>query len=469
MNLIPMASMLPKSSFVGIDLSATQVGQAQSLIQRLGLENIRVSQQDIIDFRADGTFDYVIAHGIYSWVPRNVREKLMDIFRRCLSPNGLGYISFNTWPGSYLRQMTRDMMLYHSRGSASINEKTAKAKEVVSLASSPIQTMQTAYREAIRAMAPEILQKPNSFLAHDELEAVWEPVYLQQFLMHAQQHGLSYIGAAEPAMNLSNVLPRELRQRLQSYSKTTFEVEQYCDFIYGTQYRAAVLSLQNALPSPDGGGANAVKHMFCAARLVEQPEGQLASTNREIRFLNESTNAYLITSEIVLIAVLRQLSANWPKAIEFRELYAIASVNGGGFAVSEDLLAQNLFSAYCISLIELWSRPTTFIAKSPQRPLLTKLARVQAATGGFISTLRHEEFNPAGAHLQNPQLVQKMLPLMDGSRDRQALLDELSGSVFRNEFSTDAVPGITPAPAELSQLIGRLLGALEAESMLSVG
>ena len=77
-NLIPMALALPGSEFVGIDLAGQPIARGQALAGELGLRNIRLLQMDLRDFAADpGIFDYVIAYGLYSWVPEDARRMLV--------------------------------------------------------------------------------------------------------------------------------------------------------------------------------------------------------------------------------------------------------------------------------------------------------------------------------------------------------------------------------------------------------
>src|SRR4051812_32362535 len=115
-NLIPMAQTLPNSTFLGIDLSPRQIEIGQGTVRKLGLTNIELRTQDLLDFAEAGPFDYIIAHGIYSWVPQSVRTKLLEVCGRLLAPRGLAYISYLTLPGAHLRQIVRDLSTFHCHG-----------------------------------------------------------------------------------------------------------------------------------------------------------------------------------------------------------------------------------------------------------------------------------------------------------------------------------------------------------------
>ena len=96
---------------------ARQIEQGQRQVSALGLANIELRHYNIADVDASwGKFDYIISHGIYSWVPAPVRERLLAICRENLAPNGIAYVSYNTLPGWHMRGMIRDMMIYHAAG-----------------------------------------------------------------------------------------------------------------------------------------------------------------------------------------------------------------------------------------------------------------------------------------------------------------------------------------------------------------
>jgi cyclopropane fatty-acyl-phospholipid synthase-like methyltransferase len=99
-NLIPMAQDLPDSEFVGIDLSARQVEEGQGTISELGLENIELRQLSIMDVDESlGKFDYILCHGVYSWVPHEVQQRILEIGKQHLTDSGIQYVSYNTYPG----------------------------------------------------------------------------------------------------------------------------------------------------------------------------------------------------------------------------------------------------------------------------------------------------------------------------------------------------------------------------------
>ena len=135
-NLISQAVYYPDTEFVGIDLADSQITQGNEIIQSMGLTNVRLETKNILDITPEfGMFDYIIVHGIYSWVPDNVKDKILEICRENLTPNGIAYISYNTYPGWKSREVARDIMLYANKYTQNLplSEQTRRGKAVVQL------------------------------------------------------------------------------------------------------------------------------------------------------------------------------------------------------------------------------------------------------------------------------------------------------------------------------------------------
>jgi len=122
-NLIPLAYALPGSSFAGIDLAAGPIAAAREMADALALTNVKLRTGDLQDLsHVDGEFDYILAHGLYSWVPLDVRDRLLAVCRERLAPHGVAFISYNAYPGQHDRQMFREMLLYRGGGVADARE-----------------------------------------------------------------------------------------------------------------------------------------------------------------------------------------------------------------------------------------------------------------------------------------------------------------------------------------------------------
>src|SRR5262249_23470475 len=132
-NLIALAFGSPDAHFVGFDLAESAIEQGRSLVQELGLTNIELFQADLMQYEPAGEVDYVIAHGFLSWVPPPVQERLLAVCRKALAPQGVAFVSYNTYPGFHARRMLREMMLFHSASAKSPREKIDRSRGLLQL------------------------------------------------------------------------------------------------------------------------------------------------------------------------------------------------------------------------------------------------------------------------------------------------------------------------------------------------
>jgi SAM-dependent methyltransferase len=183
-NVIPMAYFLPESEFLGVDLAAGAIAQGREFVRELKLKNIELREADFREVDS-GEFDYIVAHGLYSWLPTETRDALMKLCAERLAPQGVAYVSYNTWPGRHERHMLREILLYHLRDVRAPKRRLREARSLLALIGT----------DAARAMAAE----PDDLLFHDDLAPVSDPVWFRDFAAHAAAHGLQYLGNAGPA------------------------------------------------------------------------------------------------------------------------------------------------------------------------------------------------------------------------------------------------------------------------------
>jgi SAM-dependent methyltransferase len=136
-NLIAAATWLPEARFVGFDLASRAIATGAATASTSGVSNVELFVADIRDVRRrglpgldPGSFDYVVAHGIYSWVPEDVRPDLLGILRAALAPGGVGFVSVNALPGWELRRALRELAMDATKG---LDDPTAKVAEALRL------------------------------------------------------------------------------------------------------------------------------------------------------------------------------------------------------------------------------------------------------------------------------------------------------------------------------------------------
>ena len=240
-NLIPMAAAYPESRFVGIDLSQKQIDEGGKAVDDLGLNNIELKHFSIADVdQSFGTFDYIIAHGIYSWVPEDVRDAIITVCKQNLSENGIAYVSYNTLPGWNMVKTIRDMMFYHTQNFADASSRILEARRMLNFAINNSSGGDSPYKQMLQTETTLLSKVDDNYLYHDHLEHHNEPCYFHEFMSKASAKGLEYLGdSALSTMYLGNYAQqaRELLVKVDDIVRQ----EQYLDFLTNRRFRSTLL------------------------------------------------------------------------------------------------------------------------------------------------------------------------------------------------------------------------------------
>jgi SAM-dependent methyltransferase len=241
-NLIPMAYYLPKAKFIGIDNSVKQIDLAKQDVSQLNLTNIEFQCKSILnlDSKSLGKFDYIIVHGMFSWIDEQVRQKILDITRDCLAEQGIAYISYNTLPGWNMVKSIRDMMKYHGNFFNDTREKINQGKMFLNFVKNSLDGENSPYSNFLKQEIGIISNQSDAYLRHDHLETINQPYYFCDFMAQANNSGLQYLADANlPSMFLGN-MPAKVAQQLSTV-KDIVRLEQHMDFIYNRRFRATLL------------------------------------------------------------------------------------------------------------------------------------------------------------------------------------------------------------------------------------
>lgn len=477
-NLLPFALAYPDAHVVGVDLSAVQVGQGQGVIDALGIKNLHLHAMSLTDIGPDfGQFDYIIAHGVFSWVPPEVREAMMRIARDNLAPDGVAYISYNTYPGWKAGDIVRDAMLLHSHPADGDEEKLASAKAMLSLLSDGI-AASNPLAPSLRAAVAQLRRHSDYYVAHEYLETFNNPCYLLEFVNMADQHGLTHVGDAEPHVEMSvsygqNV---QLNHSLVAMGKPREVRQQYLDFAVGRNFRKSLLVPQDraggVLPSPD---MQRLAGLRWAGQFTQvEPEANAPKGRVSYRSYR---NHPLHTTDAAVMAVVRVLSAAWPTSLDFDSLLEQVRPDFTGVdddAAARQKLLDTLQTLFRLNSLRYTLDPSPYdgpgAGDAPAAPALipgfAHLYQQQAEPGFGIGTynLWHDTVN-----LRLHEAEALVLRHIDGRRSRRQL-----ASVLRDAWSRGDVPGLDGKSlkgqrnldAQADKAVGKLLDLLKRQAVL---
>jgi 2-polyprenyl-3-methyl-5-hydroxy-6-metoxy-1,4-benzoquinol methylase len=243
-NIIPLAVQYPKATFVGIDYSQKQIEIGKQHIDNLQLNNIRLDCASIVDMGPEyGKFDYIIAHGVYSWVPDDVRDHVLRVCKQQLDQQGIALVSFNTYPGWKAVSNVRELMLLHTKDITDPIKKAAAARQIISFVKQNIPGENSPWAQELQVELDGPNFNRDYYILHDYLEENNYPVYFKDFMHHVKQHDLDYLTDLEFTTRSPYCLTGDAKKMILEKSEIT-DAEQYLDFIINRRFRRALICHQ---------------------------------------------------------------------------------------------------------------------------------------------------------------------------------------------------------------------------------
>lgn len=418
-NLIPIGFHYPTSECLGIDISDKQIDDGIQQIMDLGIKNVTLRHQSLLDFGPkDGKFDYIICHGVYSWVDNEAREKILQICNENLAKNGIAYISYNTFPGWNMVNSVRELMMWHTKNLTDPAAKATQARSVLKFIADGLQEDKSPYATFLRNEIQLLSMHADSYLLHEHLSSYNDPVYFHQFMEQANNAKLSYLADAFLATMFTENLPPQFANELKKINNIV-TTGQYMDFIRNQRFRCTLLCHQDqkinrSLKTTD------IENFYLqftgktdVPNLSEKDIGQ----GNEISFINATVTLKLrntLSQLAMLILYQEQL-----KPMHYNDLceqVMIRSATKDMAAIKHHLNEDlNLMRTVLAGLIQISSYPINYVLTVSDRPTACPYARYLATKQPFATNLRHQA-------VRLDPLTKSLLPLLDGTRGLNELI-----------------------------------------------
>jgi len=419
-NLLPMALRFSESQFLGIDLSQIQIEMGRETIQKLSLTNFELLAADIMALRPEdlGRFDYIIVHGVFSWVPAEVRDRILTICHDCLCEHGIAYISYNTYPGWRGKQALLDMLRYHTRNIVDLRKKVEAAFELLNVLPQVTDLPNDPATLLVQRLRHDLqnVEDPATYLLHEYLVDVNEPLYFTAFLERIHSVGLQYLDDAYPGSAALDRLNGAAQDWARERLTDEFELQQYVDFIGNVSFRRSLVC-RDSLALDRKVTLDRLKSLHasatCRSELSETSETSVA------KYKTDSGRKFTI-EHAGLQAVLQRLVSARPESVEVIELRELL-----GDAVSDDEAAAMFEGLLNGAALEFMADASPCTKHVEERPFASRLVRHQAERG-IVTNAAHRT-----GRIDHP-LEQELLPLLDGRHT----LPELT-IMIREQITTD--------------------------------
>ena len=427
LQLIVLAMAYPDSRFVGVDMSQAAIARGEAMRVALGLDNLQLQAADLMTWTGDARhFDYITAHGFYSWVPDVVRARLLALCNERLANTGIAYISYNALPGCHLRRMLWDMLKFHVRDIQDPREKVTKAQAFLAWLGQDMLTAKT-YAEVVRTEALDLLKRTDtSVLFHDDMAEINQPFSITEFATQASAHGLRFLAEADyHEMSDASAPPDAVARLAELAGDDVVHKEQYLDFLKGRRFRQTLLcrdtaSLERPPVADSTLGMDVIGHLRAD---IDAAASADVGAGIAMRFVS-ADGAALVTDHPVIKAALLAIGDAFPAPLAVNALLDHARTRCTSVASRHDdamALARALVWGFELGLLTLHCDAPRFAVLPGERPSASALARLQVEAGQeMVASLR-----PSMVRVDS-RLALELIRLLDGKRDRAAILDDLA-------------------------------------------
>ena len=447
-NLAGLAMSLPGAQFVGFDISERQIEHGRAAIAAAGIANVALCALDIMDVGTSlGTFDYIVAHGVLSWISPDAQDELFALFARCLAPNGVAYLSYNARPGWHELSVVRDGLMFDVREIEDPRERVRRARDYLAWL---LESMPGGGRYGQRFIEEVALVQglDDQSLMHEYLGPYHTPIHFQKIVARGKHYGLSYLCDAEPALSADHSLAPEAERARQRSPDELMFAEQYYDFLTNRRFRRT-LFCRRGVPIARTIDVRLVDGLFVSSRgqVAGVPSSADVRGPEPLTFVTPDSD--ITTASPLMKAALLHLASVSPRAIPFAEVVEGVRERLGTSALSEvelDELRNDIVHAFLssIGVVTIRTHAPPCVAEPGERPVATAWARYLAREAERVPSLDHDM-------VQLDDILRRLVPLLDGTRDRAALEAELQSMVDRGDVvvrTPDGRPG-RPAPGAM--------------------
>ncbi len=422
-NLVPMAETLPNSTCLGIDLSSRQIEDGKAFIKATGLTNVELRQESIANVDASyGQFDYIICHGVFSWVTREVQQKIFEVCRDRLAPNGIAYISYNTLPGWHMKGMLRDMMRFHANRFKDPKAQIAQSRALLNVLAKTVPSEGNAFGMMLKQESEALRKHSDYYIYHEHLELENDPLYFHEFAERAFQSGLQFLGEAGVRSMLTDQLPPDVQAALREVATNIIYGEQYMDFFRNRTFRQTLLCHKDVKLNRHLNTDTFSQFNF-ASSLKPQIEDFDVKSQDPLVFHAPGWPAVTITGP-AWKATMLSLADAWPEYLPLDRLERtvrerLSAHSAYGRESSKFVDTMGTWFTKGIASISLLPPPC--VSRVSERPKAGVVARTQASKG--LRTLT----NSLHKMVRVTDFDASVVELLDGSNDSAGLTQRLEG------------------------------------------
>ena len=457
-NIVPLAFHFDEAQLVGVDGSRVQIEEAQETRDRLGLDNLELRHADFLALGPEdlGTFDYILCHGVFSWVDAPVRDKILAIARDHLAPQGVLYLSYNCRPGWAMRSLMRRALMERVRGIEDPRERIKRVRQLLAwMADTPLK--HNAWGRNLAEEASAVWTHRDEYLVHEYLSPENRPFHFREIVELASAHGLKFLSELSRATTDPRV-EEAMRESFVGAVDDWVEVEELSELFLFRAFRCS-LFVKDEVELGDMHPELGDRVRFAGEI---EPESKRVSLDPGVHEFFRIRNARISAEDPILKGALLELARWWPRALSFaqieervRALLQVRRVHG-----PDDPPAPERFAALKNDLLELGRlnylhlrlHEPEVAAEAGPRPRVSAMTRLGVEKAAWATTPHHRVV-PFDA------FTRLLIRYLDGARGLDELIEKMRAHAEAGDVKLTLEDGSPLEPEELEVALPKLIDA----------
>lgn len=423
-NIIPMAWYWPDSQFTGIDISEVQIASGQAHIDALSIKNIQLKVEDLASMNKTqyGKFDYILVHGVFSWVPYEVQEQILALGQSLLAENGMMYISYNTYPGWHNQMTLRDAFIMHCEDVTEPQAKMTKLSEALGFFKRFFASADNDFSAFYTSRLKDLEAHSSSYIYHEFLESHNNPLYFKDFIHRTGKKGMQYLSDAYLPIDNPILLGKERYSFIKEF-KDRIQRLQYTDFMINQRFRRSLICRQEASIRAEFSPEDMTTIAY-RGNLIAKRKPPLSNSRNSSFYLVNEPKVFITIAHPVTKAAILILSEVYPSSLSYRDLLQkscqrVADAGGLKFINKIQDYYQELYLLVVDDWLSIDTEARTFPPIDWDKPFeISELVWQMASTDGYMPT-------PLQKAIDIDPLGLEALKLLHNGITREQLLKEI--------------------------------------------
>ncbi|MDJ0896508.1 MAG: class I SAM-dependent methyltransferase [Alphaproteobacteria bacterium] len=263
-----LAAALPNGDFHAIDIVPQHIANGRADAQTGELGNVTYHECDFasIGSAAIPKFDFITAHGLYSWIAPEQRAALVRLISDNLKPGGIVYLGYNAMPGwAALMPLRRILQDYVARAPGTPLQQVSAATEKLAIDAMVGLEYFKLHPSAISAVS-EMATLDPVYVLHEYFNFDFDPQYFEDVAHEMTAAGLTFAGLTQIDLNFPDFAAPEEAQKYLPELEDRVQLEQLRDFARNQKFRGDVYVKGGPLDDPQDATAAVIAMPFGTTR-----------------------------------------------------------------------------------------------------------------------------------------------------------------------------------------------------------